>query len=214
MGRAIVKRPKSAYERLSIKQRAFVDNYIACNFNATAAARMTGYAQPHSQGPRLLDNVGIGAAVSERISNTAMSANEVIRRYANYAQFDVSEFIRVPQQAATSLEDDEVEVYDKARVPYPYVDLEALIAAGYGYAIKSVKVTQQGPYIEFHDPMSALQTLAKAHGLLSEKIALELTGRDGGPIELTAVPYAEDELSEWRQKQRRHLTGTAKVLNG
>jgi hypothetical protein len=203
---------KSAYESLSIKHRAFVDEYIACNFNATAAARKVGYAQPHSQGPRLLENVGIDAAVKERTAEAGMSADEVIRRYANYARFDVSEFVRVPTQVVTSLEDDEV--YDKARVPYPYVDLEALIAAGYGYAIKSVKVTQQGPYIEFHDPMSALQTLAKAHGLLSEKIALELTGRDGGPIELTAVPYAEDELSEWRQKQRRHLTGTAKVLNG
>jgi hypothetical protein len=161
---------KSAYESLSIKHRAFVDEYIACNFNATAAARKVGYAQPHSQGPRLLENVGIDAAVKERISGAAMSADEVIRRYANYARFDVSEFVRVPTQEVTSLEDDEV--YDKARLPYPYVDVERLIEAGYGYAIKSIKVTQQGPYIEFQDPVGALQVLAKAHGLLSEKMDL------------------------------------------
>jgi hypothetical protein len=212
MSRAIAKKPKSTYESLTPKQRAFVDAYIASNFNGTAAARKVGYKFPSVEASRLLTIAKVNAAVSERISDVAMSANEVLRRYANYAQFDVSEFIRVPTQEVTSLEDDEV--YDKARLPYPYVDVEALIAAGYGYAIKSIKVTQQGPYIEFHDPMSALQTLAKAHGLLSEKIALELTGRDGGPVELTAVPFAEDELSEWRQRQRRRLTDNEEALSG
>jgi hypothetical protein len=41
----------------------------------------------------------------------------------------------------------------------------------------------------------------------------EFTGPGGGPIEITAVPYAEDELTEWRQRQRRDLQN-AKALSG
>lgn len=164
---------KSAYEQLNNKQRAFVETYIACNFNATRAARMVGYAQPNMAGPRMILNDSIAAAVKERISEIAMSADEVLRRYANYARFDVSEFVRVPVYGPMSLadeQDDDPVADKKARTVDPYVDVLALIEAGQGFAIKGVKQTPSGANIEFHDPVAALQALGKHLGVLSDKV--------------------------------------------
>lgn len=45
---------------LSPKQEAFISAYLgSCRFNATKAAEVAGYADPNTQGPRLLVNVGI-----------------------------------------------------------------------------------------------------------------------------------------------------------
>lgn len=45
---------------LTPKQEAFISAYLGrCRFNATKAADAAGYADPNTQGPRLLVNVGI-----------------------------------------------------------------------------------------------------------------------------------------------------------
>lgn len=189
---------QSAYEKLNNKQRAFVDFYLSSNFNATRAARIVGYAQPHSQGPRLLENVGIQSAISERMSQVAMEADEVLRRLANYARFDVSEFVRVPVYAPTSLEDERDTIGEddpiadsKSRSVEPYVDVLKLIEAGQGYAIKTIKITPNGANIEFHDPVSALEKIGKHHKLFVER--QEVTGKDGKPIEIDDVGLSDDE---------------------
>lgn len=204
---------KSAYEQLNNKQRAFVDAYIAANFNATRAARIAGYAQPHSQGPRLLENVGIQNAIRERMSAGAMAADEVMQRLANYARFDVSEFVRVPVLAATSLADEGEPVDEddpvsdkKSRNVEPYVDVLQLIEAGYGYAIKTIKQTANGAVIEFHDPVGALQLIGKHLKLFTERQEIELTE----PIVIIGdgdVQSAEEKLAAWRRNQQQKQSG-------
>ena len=57
-------------ENLTEKQRRFVEAYMGqAAGNATEAARLAGYKQAHSQGPRLLENVGVAAALAERQKN-------------------------------------------------------------------------------------------------------------------------------------------------
>ena len=48
---------------LNDMQKKFVDAYMG---NATEAARIAGYKQPHSQGPRLLEKVEIKKAIQQR----------------------------------------------------------------------------------------------------------------------------------------------------
>ncbi len=55
----------SAYDSLPPKRRLFVDHYIRTK-NATESARLVKYSSPNSQGPRLLLNVGVLAAIKER----------------------------------------------------------------------------------------------------------------------------------------------------
>jgi phage terminase small subunit len=70
----------SAYDSLPPKRRAFVDHYLKTN-NATEAARLAGYASPNSQGPRLLLNVGVMAAIKER---QAKVENKRLKKIQDY----------------------------------------------------------------------------------------------------------------------------------
>ena len=68
---------------LTRKQRIFVLAYLE-ELNATDAARRAGYAHPNTQGPRLLVNVSISAAIDfglQMLEDTLMIRAEDVRRY-------------------------------------------------------------------------------------------------------------------------------------
>lgn len=52
-----------------------------------------------------------------------------------------------------------------------------------------------------------LKTQGKGRGYV-EKVHQEITGANGGPILIApaSIPLAEDELTEWRQRQQQKLT--------
>jgi len=68
------------------KQRAFIEHYLKNAANATKAAASAGYAHPRQAGSRLLSNVYIRGAIDERLTELAMSANEVIYRLSLQAK--------------------------------------------------------------------------------------------------------------------------------
>ena len=81
--------------RLTDKRRAFVTYYLR-TFNATEAARLANYAHPNKLGPRLIHEPTIRSAVRKRMTELAMSAEEVVARLAmiakggKYGENDVS----------------------------------------------------------------------------------------------------------------------------
>lgn len=75
---------------LNLKQEEFIAAYLGeAKGNATEAARIAGYKHPHSQGPRLLENVEIASRVKQHIENAAMSAHDVLSELAQVALLDV-----------------------------------------------------------------------------------------------------------------------------
>lgn len=74
---------------LTAKQERFVAEYLKCS-NATKAAEAAGYAHPNTQGPRLLVNVGIAAAIAEaqaeRTERTKIDMDYVLQRLAVEAE--------------------------------------------------------------------------------------------------------------------------------
>ncbi len=68
-------------KQLTAKQERFVEEYLV-SLNATDAARKVGYAHPTTQGPRLLENVGvmkaIAAAQAKRSGRVEVSQDYVI----------------------------------------------------------------------------------------------------------------------------------------
>lgn len=74
---------------LNAKQRCFVEEFIKLK-NATLAAQAAGYAHPNTQGPRLLVNVGIAAAIAsaqaEQTKRTNIDADYVVQRLAIEAE--------------------------------------------------------------------------------------------------------------------------------
>jgi phage terminase small subunit len=142
---------------LSKKRQLFVEEYLI-SFNATEAAINAGYSKKTaaSIGWENLRIPEIANIISQRLEASAMSADEVIMRLAEQARAGHSKYID---------EDGEI-------------DLAALIADGKSYLIKGIKDTKYGKQIEFYDSQSALNLLAKHHGLLTDRIEQQSVNLD------------------------------------
>lgn len=173
-----------------------------------------------SIGAENLTKPDIKAAIKEKMDEMAMPANEVLARVSAIAALDVSPYIRhtlavkaQPKDKRVSYgdyddeedEDDDEEdgeqegdiVTGQDGRPYevvpaqPFVDADAMIRDGMGWAIKGIKKTKAGTNVELFDKAAALQSLMKHHGLLVER--QEVTGKDGKPIEFDNVGLSDDE---------------------
>lgn len=90
---------------LNHKQQLFVEAYLgAANGNATEAARIAGYKQPHSQGSRLLENVEIASRVRERVAEAGMTANDVLTELASVARLPYDGDPKAVQNKVRALE--------------------------------------------------------------------------------------------------------------
>lgn len=82
---------------LTPKQAAFVREYLI-DLNATQASIRAGYSErtAHSQGPRLLENVGVAAAIKEamdqRANTVQITAERVLLEVARLAMYDPRKF--------------------------------------------------------------------------------------------------------------------------
>lgn len=193
---------KSAFDSLSTQHQMFVLAYLT-DFNATNAAIAAEYSERTArfQGSRLLTNVNIKAAIAEKMEQLAMPAAEVLGRLAGLARLDLSPFIKT---VPAFVNEDGKPLFGETLG----IDLNGLKKAGYGWAIKGVKATANGPVIEFHDAFAALQLIGKHHKLFVERH--EHTGADGNPIEFnsTVAVLAEQELDEWRKQQLGKISNT------
>jgi phage terminase small subunit len=90
------KRKAKAERGLNPKQQLFVQEYLT-DLNATAAAERAGYKEPNKQGPRLLVNVGIAAAVAaaqQRLAHKAeIKAERVLAELAALAFSDLGQVL-------------------------------------------------------------------------------------------------------------------------
>lgn len=78
---------------LTNKRIAFVEHYLGC-WNASKAARLAGYKQAHSQGPRLLGNVDIQVYIQTRLTDVSMGTDEVLTRLTEIARGDSRDTIK------------------------------------------------------------------------------------------------------------------------
>lgn len=147
---------------LNSKQQMFVESYLQC-FNATQAALSAGYSENSARaiGAENLTKPDISNVISQRLRESAMSADEVLMRLAEQARGEHGKYITVDGT----------------------VDIEALVTEKKAHLIKKVKETKDGMEYEFYDAQSALNTLAKHHSLLTDKT--EITGKNGEPIKHT-----------------------------
>lgn len=148
---------------LNNKQRAFIAEYLR-DFNATQAAIRVGYSEntARQQGSRLLSNANIAAEVSAQIAEKSMSAAEVLKRLAEHARGDMGDFTDI-EGVSFSL------------------DLRKAKELGLTHLIREVEdrvvmTSKDGEETETHtmkiklyDAKSALDTLAKYHGLLIDR---------------------------------------------
>ena len=163
---------------LTRKQRAFIDEYLI-DFNATQAAIRAGYSErtAYSIGWENLRKPEIQEAIDRLVSEQAMSAEEVRIRLGEMGRGNLARYIN----------------------PYGDFNMDLLKEDGLGHLLKKHKTRKQriirkdGSEIEnewheheLYDAQSALNTLAKIHGLTDKSPA----GTEDDPVHV--VMYIPD----------------------
>lgn len=156
--------PAKEERPLTRKMRVFLDEYLSC-WNATEAARRAGYRFPNVQGPRLLVDVRIQAAIVERMQQKAMSADEVLFRFAQQARVSLADFM--DERGGLNI--------DKIR--------------SNGHLIRKLTPTKYGEVIELVDSQAALVQIGRALGIFTDKSEIHLPD---GPIVEQVIFYMPD----------------------
>lgn len=178
---------------LSPKHQAFVDAYLQ-SFNATDAYSIV--YQPKSRasaavnGHKLLRNTKIADAISIRLQEKAMGADEVLMRLADTARSDLGPYMS---------DDGEV-------------DIAAMKKAGKTHLIRKIERTVRtgtskdgGTWehvtakIELHDAKDAQKLIGQHHRLFADRV--ELTGKDGK--DLQTVTHINVYLPDNGRDERR-----------
>lgn len=156
---------------LTDKQRIFCQEYIV-DLNATQAAIRAGYSESSagSIGQENLTKPAIQAAIQramdERQSRTEITQDRVINELARIAFSDLCDFVEFDKNGVSVRDSQEVDGRVVAEI--------------------SERATRYGrnKRIKLHDKIKALEMLGKHLGLFNDKLKLEHTGTDGGPIDL------------------------------
>jgi hypothetical protein len=173
---------------LGPKQQRFVDAYLGeAKGNATEAARLAGYKETRreslaQQGSRLYRNVEIQAAIRARVSELAMTAEEVLAGLAEIARGDMGLFVEGDHKGNPRIRLDAVENPETGELGRPNTRL-----------VKRLTVkersgdwgSEEEVSLELYSRQEALVQLGRYHGLFVDKT--ELSGPGGGPLAFREV---------------------------
>ena len=176
---------------LSIKHQAFIDSLFVHNFNGTDAYcdvygvdRRTGRALA----ARMLAKDSIKKEVQRRVSEISMGADEVLLKLTEQGRADISVFFKIIEEwtfyplptyeiidakEIDILDDDGKKTGDKKInywVRHISIDLDKVIDPRYSHLLAEFSDSpKNGLGIKIHNKQSALQILAKVHGLLIDR---------------------------------------------
>lgn len=149
---------------LTGKQQLFVDEYLKC-WNATEAARRAGYAGGDNTlavtGYDNLRNPKISDIIQRRLQESAMSADEVLRRLSDMARADIAEFADVERPADLHLD----EYHGKTHVIKKFK--RKITRDQLGRQFEEIE-------LELYPADSALVNIGKQHGLFADKRIVDL----------------------------------------
>jgi len=134
------------------KKQRFIEAYLE-TWNITKAATVAGYANPMQHGWRVIQDPEVQAAISARLAEAAMTANEVLHRLAQHARGDIADCFSVNDAGGA------------------YLDLDKVVKQGKSHLIKSVKHTRYGLNVELYDAQAALKLIGQHHGVLKENVS-------------------------------------------
>ena len=180
-------------QRLNLKERLFIEFYLGkANGNATEAARLAGYTWPDKQGPRLVGKSRVRAAIDARVSEVAMSAEEVLSRLSELAAGDLGEFIHVDGEGGFRFDLQKAKRLGKLHLLKKLRNKvetrrEKRGVDDQGVPIIETVVTEHIE-IELHDPESPLEKLGRYHGLWKDREdAADAPGSSTVPPEVAAA---------------------------
>lgn len=174
---------------LSTKQQAFVEHYLTC-WNAAEAARRAGYSEKtaRSIGAENLTKPDIQAAISARLAELKMGADEVLTRLAAQARASIADVLSLPP----------VDTPD-AQLHRNHWSLDLVKAQRTGaiHHIKKIKATKYGTEVELYDAQAALVKLGEHHQLWGKGVDVlkYINLSKLSPEQLERIANGEDPLA-------------------
>lgn len=166
------------------KHEQFINEYLLC-WNATQAYLKvypkSSYEAARRSASDLLTNPDIDKEIQERISENAMSANEVLNRLAQHARGDIDDYLNDTGNF-------DLEKARQARRTKLIKKLKTRTTQKSGDDWESTTVEVE---FELYDAQAALVQIGKHHKLFADRT--EITGDGGGPIQHKNVTDLSDE---------------------
>lgn len=150
-------------KRLTNRERLFVEHYLI-HWNAAKAARLAGYSAKSAResGCENLTKPHIAEAIQAKISQIAMSADEVLLRLAEHARGDFGDFLTIGESGDFKIDLDKAKKKGKLRLISKAKTITRLVG--------EEKTPETTIEIDLYDAQSALSLLGKHHKLFTEKI--------------------------------------------
>lgn len=171
-------------KKLAAKQQRFIDEFIV-DSNAAQAAIRAGYSKKTAGkiGYQLLENTRIAEEIAKKQKKLAdkleITAEKILKEYAKIAFSNMQDFVDWADGAISIKPSSELTKEQTACV-----------------SEISESVTQAGTNIKIklHDKKGALDSLARHLGMFTDKV--ELSGKDGQPIQTVNVTMTEAEAAQ------------------
>lgn len=173
---------------LTGKQALFVEAYLRC-WNKTESARQAGYAGNDATlgaiGYENFKKPDIFEEIQRRITESAMSADEVLMRLGDQARGNMGDFWKIEEGQPPVLD----LTNDKAKLSL--IKKMKVKTTKRFYTEDEDPVTEVTTEIDFelYDAQSALEKLGRHHKLFTDKT--EVTGANGAPLQ-AQVTHAID----------------------
>lgn len=168
---------------LSQKQQAFIEFYLQ-TWNASEAARRAGYSEKTARaiGAENLTKPDIQAAISDRLAEMKMSADEVLTRLAEQARGSLKPFLRVNRAGDLS-------GFDLSEGQPLHLLKKA------SHSKRTYKdTTEETVAIELYDAQAALNLIGRHHKLFTD--VTEHTGSVGIKTYQTVSPDDWDDSND------------------
>lgn len=161
--------------KLTVKQEAFVREYLKNGRNAVAAYKhsydcsMMSDASIHKEAKSLTNHPlitpRIGAVIRRIEQQTETTVERVQREFERIAYADIRKAVRWTNDLIATEDDDGVKMIESRVLLVPSLDIDDDTAA----AISEIAMTKEGIKIKFHSKIAALEALARIRGMFIDK---------------------------------------------
>jgi hypothetical protein len=177
------------------KERRFIDVYLE-TWNGTEAARQAGYSSPRKLAYQVINRPHVQAAINAQLKESAMQADEALKRLADQARLNVADFYIF--EMVDTLDDDGNPVIDpvtgevKQHPVNKGINWQAVIEKG--HLVKGIDYDRRGNVVlKLHDSQNALIHIGKHLKLFVDTIDLNFLNALKAYIGVSPDDWDEDE---------------------
>lgn len=182
------------------KQQAFVDNYFLCDFNATEAAKKSGYSGSRQVlaaiGSENLSKPHIQAAIQARMREKTMQADEVLYRLSKMAAGTMADFLEFSNDYGGHGNGVAIDLYTARGRGMLGLIRDIEMQERVVRVDDAEQTLERTIKLKLHDAKDALKTLARIWGLGGDTRGTPENPLVVATMELALAEKSDDELKK------------------